>query len=318
METQHIAESSRKEKENRIMRFYGQNVLKSLAVLGTIVIFLSIFFLCLPTIQSYGLTSNSQEMAENTSVEGRKTISSDKILLENQTEKQYIPVLLPPHNKSIPNVATATLLDYQSHLNDCAKRFKDVHGHWAEKSGILDLALSEKLINGFSYHTFGPNESITRGQVATILFNFAKSNEDTTVFTFTDFFSSPSSTDIENNTTPFTDNPNGKYYTGSMNWCYDNSIFTGYDLLGTEKICAAAQPITRAELCAVLHRFASCLYGDGNASEAGPSNNNIKNMSDYNDIPNWSINDCIWANNEKLITGKPGNLFAPNDNTTRA
>jgi N-acetylmuramoyl-L-alanine amidase len=49
---------------------------------------------------------------------------------------------------------------------------KDYVGHWAEKA--IDYAISEKLMVGDGKGKFRPNDNITRGEVAQILYNMKK------------------------------------------------------------------------------------------------------------------------------------------------
>lgn len=108
-------------------------------------------------------------------------------------------------------------------------RFSDVSiNHYG--SGYIQLANEQEIINGYPNGSFKPNNSIIRGDVATILqraYHFS-SNENKW----------------------FSDVPLDKYYYVPINTLYQNRIMFGYP----NNTFAPQKPITRAEFSVMLAR----------------------------------------------------------------
>lgn len=108
---------------------------------------------------------------------------------------------------------------------------------------------------------FGPNDALTRAQVATILYRACPTGS----LTDTDNSSDANSV----NKTPFPDVKSGAFYTKAMNWAYANGILTGVDGKGEMQ---PNREITREELAVVMMRYAkSCgiAGADAEPSEGG-------------------------------------------------
>ena len=55
-----------------------------------------------------------------------------------------------------------------------ASSFGDVGGHWAEDDGWIDYASLNGLMTGYDdSNRFGPDDPLTRGMVATVLYRLA-------------------------------------------------------------------------------------------------------------------------------------------------
>ena len=54
-----------------------------------------------------------------------------------------------------------------------ASNFSDTQGHWAETSGVIDRVVEQGIMSGYPDGSFGPDEGVTRAQVATMLWNYA-------------------------------------------------------------------------------------------------------------------------------------------------
>ena len=100
---------------------------------------------------------------------------------------------------------------------DNAKRFNDMADHWAKDA--VEFASSRELFNGVGNDAFGPDLSMTRGMVNTVLARLA--GADTT--------------------------GGETWYTKGTAWAVENGISDG---------TAPEQPVTREQLAAMLYRYA--------------------------------------------------------------
>ena len=100
---------------------------------------------------------------------------------------------------------------------DNAKRFNDMADHWAKDA--VEFASSRELFNGVGNDAFGPDRSMTRGMVNTVLARLAGA-----------------------------DTAGGEtWYAKGMVWAVENGISDGTN---------PEQPVTREQLAAMLYRYA--------------------------------------------------------------
>ena len=107
--------------------------------------------------------------------------------------------------------------DVRLKVIDNAKRFNDVANHWAKDA--VEFASSRELFNGVGNDAFGPDLSMTRGMVSTVLARLAGA-----------------------------DTAGGEtWYAKGTVWAVENGISDG---------TAPEQPVTREQLAAMLYRYA--------------------------------------------------------------
>lgn len=105
----------------------------------------------------------------------------------------------------------------QLKIIDNAKRFNDMADHWAKDA--VEFASSHELFNGVGNDAFGPDRSMTRGMVGTVLARLAGA-----------------------------DTAGGEtWYAKGTAWAVENGISDG---------TAPEQPVTREQLAAMLYRYA--------------------------------------------------------------
>ena len=105
----------------------------------------------------------------------------------------------------------------QLKIIDNAKRFNDMADHWAKDA--VEFASSRELFNGVGNDAFGPDRSMTRGMVGTVLARLAGA-----------------------------DTAGGEtWYAEGTAWAVENGISDG---------TAPEQPVTREQLAAMLYRYA--------------------------------------------------------------
>ena len=107
--------------------------------------------------------------------------------------------------------------DVRLKIIDNAKRFNDMADHWAKDA--VEFASSRELFNGVGNDAFGPDLSMTRGMVSTVLARLAGA-----------------------------DTAGGEtWYTKGTVWAVENGISDGTN---------PEQPVTREQLAAMLYRYA--------------------------------------------------------------
>ena len=107
--------------------------------------------------------------------------------------------------------------DVRLKIIDNAKRFNDMADHWAKDA--VEFASSRELFNGVGNDAFGPDRSMTRGMVSTVLARLAGA-----------------------------DTAGGEtWYAKGTAWAVENGISDG---------TAPEQPVTREQLAAMLYRYA--------------------------------------------------------------
>ena len=107
--------------------------------------------------------------------------------------------------------------DVRLKIIDNAKRFNDMADHWAKDA--VEFASSRELFNGVGNDAFGPDFSMTRGMVSTVLARLAGA-----------------------------DTAGGEtWYAKGTVWAVENGISDG---------TAPEQPVTREQLAAMLYRYA--------------------------------------------------------------
>ena len=107
--------------------------------------------------------------------------------------------------------------DVRLKIIDNAKRFNDMANHWAKDA--VEFASSRELFNGVGNDAFGPDRSMTRGMVSTVLARLAGA-----------------------------DTAGGEtWYAKGTVWAVENGISDG---------TAPEQPVTREQLAVMLYRYA--------------------------------------------------------------
>jgi hypothetical protein len=150
-------------------------------------------------------------------------------------------------------------------------------------------ALENSLFAGTSDTTFSPNDTMTRGMLATVLWRFA---------------GKPASS----GTAKFTDVPADAYYSAPVAWAQENGIVRGT----SDTTFSPDDAITREQFTAILYKYAGKL---GKASAAGLPG---IDFFDRDDISGYAVDSVRWCVKAKIISGFPDGTFGPQENATRA
>ena len=183
--------------------------------------------------------------------------------------------------------------------------FKDLDaGAWYLNDGgrfpdsqtlYLDYTIARGLMSGYTgarKGQFGPDDDLSRGMAATIIYRMATGKTAETT-----------DNDVD---TPFSDVPRGAWYAAAVKWCAENKVVTGY--VGTTKF-GPDDPITREQLATVIGR-----YMDPQA-EAGSDVSQFKDASSISAFARAGIAYCC-ANGIMTGIGDSGN-FQPGGKATR-
>lgn len=140
------------------------------------------------------------------------------------------------------------------------------------------------VMNGTSSTTFGPDTTMSRAMLATVLYRAAGSP-------------------VVNGTADFTDVAPTAYYADAAAWASAEGIVSGYGngLFGSD------DPVTREQIATILWRY------EGSPAPSDTSQSFVDQAS----IASYAVNAVAWARENGIINGMSGNLFAPKSPVTR-
>ncbi len=189
------------------------------------------------------------------------------------------------NNGSIPGINGRVDLDLwfcpSASSNNFA--FSDVPiTHWAHAD--IQEACAAGIVHGTGQGTFLPDQTITRGQFVTMLYNLAGNPEATATVTFTDLTAG--------------------YYLKAIQWAQENGIVTGY----TAQRFGPDEPVTRQDMMTILHRYVG--YPE--------SADNLQAFDDAGTVAAYALPAFRWAVEQELIYGRTATTLCPWENSTRA
>ena len=157
----------------------------------------------------------------------------------------------------------------------------------------VDYVYENSIMNGVNSTTFAPGKAMTRAMVATVLYRAAGSPE------------------VEGEM-PFTDVPEGTYYTKAVLWAAQNGIVNGY----ANGTFLPTRDINREQLATILYRYTESL---GVVMNEGAE---LSEFPDEGDTASYASKALCWAVGEGLVTGVKANdgitYLRPKNNATRA
>lgn len=154
----------------------------------------------------------------------------------------------------------------------------------------VKYAYTNSLFKGTGSTTFAPKNSMTRGEMVTVLYRMAGSPETETEL-------------------PFTDVAETMYYADAVAWAYANKVVTGTG----GKTFSPDQTITRQDFATILYRYSQMKDFDVTVDE-GVS---LEKFSDADNISAYAKEAMTWANAEGLITGMSKTTIVPAGTATR-
>ncbi len=184
---------------------------------------------------------------------------------------------------------------------------------WVVTEGWFDYVTGASLMKGYSDATgritgyWGPWDSLTRAEFATILYRYANPDATDTYYDYAD------------NETDFVDNLSGWFYTAAINWASREGILLGYED-GRGNLTGYVGPddnITREELATMLARFAASLGIEvsGDAEEFAA-------MPDADEVTEYAVESVAWCVANGIIEGSWADdglrYINPRDSASRA
>ena len=156
--------------------------------------------------------------------------------------------------------------------------FSDVSsGDWFIQGGGKNFlyALNNKLMTGYSgTHYFGPWDSVTRGQVATILYRME---------------GSPAASSQD-----FSDVDYGQYYGNAIRWARSARVISGYD----GNVFAPDNPVSREDLAVMLSNYAKYKGLDVSSDMA-----KAEAMPDWGSVDSYAQQALGWALDKGIMSG---------------
>lgn len=188
--------------------------------------------------------------------------------------------------------------------------YTDVDGHWGE--GWVMAATQRGLMSGHVDASgptglFAPDESITRAQLAVILYRHA--NPDSTATTDPDAY--------EDDATGMSDTFDRQYYTAATNWAWREGIMTGDRDPSTDEpllTMRPGDPVSRQEAATMIARYAA-LYGIDAAASASV----FADAPDADEVMPFAAEAVAWCYENGIMTGDANTReLSPGDPATRA
>jgi hypothetical protein len=146
------------------------------------------------------------------------------------------------------------------------------------------------LMNGTGGGLFSPQEALSRAMLATVLGRRAGVSAD---------YKAGGA---------FGDVGPGLYYSPYVAWAADAGVVLG---TGGGNFTPDAR-VTRQDLVTMLYRYASLSGGAGGGTGTAPV------FADANDISAYAVDAVAWASASGIVNGRPGGVFEPLANATRA
>lgn len=163
---------------------------------------------------------------------------------------------------------------------------------WYVKDGTLKFCKDSGLIKGINDTTFLPYGELTRAQMAMVLWRFADPEG-----------AAACDPDKSANETGLPDVLDNVWYTGAVNWAFENGIITGYKdpATGVATGYGPDDPVTREQACLILMNYAKSQDGVDVAAETDRAK--LDAMPDASLVDEWAKDGVAWALTRGVITG---------------
>lgn len=169
---------------------------------------------------------------------------------------------------------------------------------WVTQAATQGLMSGYQDDSGAYTGYFGPDDPLTRGQVATILWRMAGSPDPA-------------------GTASFPDVEEGMFYTQAVAWCVEQHIVTGYEAGPYRGLFRPKADVSREELAVMVRRYAAWTGTDtSDASEEA-----FARCIDTARVSSWSRDSMVWCAAAGVVTGKDtpeGLRLDPQQGATRA
>ncbi len=210
-----------------------------------------------------------------------------------RSRRLLIPlVLLLVLTMAVPGAASAagTLngsANDRRQAGEAAHPFLDVDaGQWY--AAAVQYVFDRSLMKGVSDTAFDPDSTVSRGMAVTVLYRMEQQPEI-------------------NESQPFPDVEEGRFFRDAVCWAASGSIVEGYD----NGNFGPFDEITREQLAKILYRYAGKME-----YELGEPADSLENFTDSSSVSGWAQDGMKWAVGAGLIRGDGGRLL-PKDSLSR-
>lgn len=156
-------------------------------------------------------------------------------------------------------------------------------------SDAVDDCYARGVIKGITENRFGPNQSLTRGMLVTMLYRYA---------------GSPAVT----GQTHFTDVGEDRYYSQAVAWAEETQVANGYP----DGTFRPNQDISREQLVTMLFRYVQSQEADNGLRDS------LSDFDDGDKISKFARESMQWAVANQVINGVTATTLAPKAQATRA
>lgn len=162
----------------------------------------------------------------------------------------------------------------------------DIKSHWAYNE--IKRLVGMETVSGYPDNTYKPDNNVTRAEFAKIIVQAMGWSAKSGDLGFADAADVPA------------------WARGYIATAVDKGVIKGYE----DNTFRAGQLISRSEIAVMVVR---ALGKESDAAKAG-----ALGFSDAASVPAWAKGYVSVAADQGIVKGKPGNIFAPADNATRA
>lgn len=203
----------------------------------------------------------------------------------------YVRTVTPPVPISPPGPSEPVEPDLPDTPENCSRdencalgKFTDTDLNAWYHNGV-HYCLENGLMSGYGNGKFGPNDSLSRGMLAQILYSQA---------------GKPSVSEDNR----FDDVASGVWYAKAVAWAAEQKIVAGYgdDAFGPD------DPITREQLAVMLWRYAGSPATHGTLS----------GFTDQGKVSRYATDALCWAVEKGILFGKGNGILDPEGEATRA
>ena len=194
-------------------------------------------------------------------------------------------------DQDLCNAPLKALVDYAA-LHDAKQEvqlpFTDVSDSaWYYEA--VSYAYQNNLFNGTSATTFGPDVTMNRAMLVTVLYSMEGNPAVSGELTFKDV-------------------SKDAWYHNAVLWATQKEIISGYsaDQFGSN------DTLTREQMALILNGYAKNKGYDVSAK------GDVSGFTDVKSISDWALSSVEWAVGETLLSGKDGGKLAPTSGATRA
>lgn len=232
-------------------------------------------------------------LPEDTSV----TLDFSKLMLEvvkqmdETTAKVHVSNFVLTGEKASNYVVTTNILQCitKTEALPWQNPFIDVHeSDWYYSS--VEYAYKNNLFSGLTATQFGPNVSVTRGMLVTVLWRAEGKPSVSSGSQFTDVYI-------------------GAYYEKAVIWAEQNGIVSGY----SDTVFAPDAPILREQIASIFYRYARY-----KGLAVKDTDNTALTFTDAKDISSYAVESIQYCVSKNIMYGRTTDIFKPLDHATRA